>query len=410
MHGLGDLYGAIGSPVRMTRTVVVGKRKDLVQRILYVLTYFLRCSELQENRVTWSGQVAKGEQALNGSNITTALEKGEAEESDYVVVTVRNEPALIPPVLPRKHGGPALVGHGSYFEPTSLKGKRPGKNAEQCIETSSRLPRVGSPKRVLEDFKQGRNASKSELVPGGQAQLENFTLGMNNGNSYSRTEELLCTSAAVKCPERTDQRYPSLQKVTFQIGSSASPESDLESQRKEVDKTLRTLREKSRFPRMMSSPVHIIAQSQQEKTEFCFKPRTRQKANPIRVPSAPCLSSGQLSVPFDSRIVTRNSGEVEEAKSTRSQLLERSSFDCDLEKPTDEQRCSPTVTENIPCGDAGRKHPFRLEENIPRNESSDSALGESDDEGSTYIPVELSLSSMSNRPEELSEVELALPR
>ena len=38
---LGDLYGAIGSPVRLTRTVVLGKQKDLVQRILYVLTYFV---------------------------------------------------------------------------------------------------------------------------------------------------------------------------------------------------------------------------------------------------------------------------------------------------------------------------------------------------------------------------------
>ncbi|XP_029795322.1 folliculin-interacting protein 2 isoform X6 [Suricata suricatta] len=57
---LGDLYGAIGSPVRLTRTVVVGKQKDLVQRILYVLTYFLRCSELQENQLTWSGIHSEG--------------------------------------------------------------------------------------------------------------------------------------------------------------------------------------------------------------------------------------------------------------------------------------------------------------------------------------------------------------
>uniref|UniRef100_A0A6J0SQB0 Folliculin-interacting protein 2 isoform X1 n=1 Tax=Pogona vitticeps TaxID=103695 RepID=A0A6J0SQB0_9SAUR len=405
---LGDLYGAIGSPVRMTRTVIVGKRKDLVQRILYVLTYFLRCSELQENHLTWSGQVGKGEQALNGSNITTALEKGEAEESDYVVVTVRNDPALIPPVLPRKHGNPAVGGNGSYLEAASLKGKHEGNNSEHCIETSSCLPQVGSPKGVLDDLKKGRSAAKSELVSGGQATMENMTMGINSGNLYSRTEELLCTSAAVKCPERTDQRHPSLQKVTFQIGSSTSSESDLETQRKELDKTLGTLGEKSKSPCIMSSSVHIMAQSQQEKSEFCLKPRARQKSNTIRIPSAPCLSSSQPSVPFDSRVKTINSGDMEEAKSTYSEHVERGSLDCDSSNATDEPKSGPAITEN--CTDVGNKHPFRTEENIPRNESSDSALGESDDEGSAYIPVVPSLSSISNRPEELFEVELALPR
>ncbi|KAF7686749.1 folliculin-interacting protein 2 isoform X1 [Silurus meridionalis] len=46
---LGDLYGALGSPVRVCRTVVVGRRRELVQRVLYVLSYFIRCSDLQEN-------------------------------------------------------------------------------------------------------------------------------------------------------------------------------------------------------------------------------------------------------------------------------------------------------------------------------------------------------------------------
>ena len=75
-------------------------QKDLVQRILYVLTYFVRCSELQENQLMWSGGPAQGEQILHGSSITTALERGEVEESEYVVVTVRSEPALLPPTLP----------------------------------------------------------------------------------------------------------------------------------------------------------------------------------------------------------------------------------------------------------------------------------------------------------------------
>uniref|UniRef100_A0A8C3S4Z0 Folliculin interacting protein 1 n=1 Tax=Chelydra serpentina TaxID=8475 RepID=A0A8C3S4Z0_CHESE len=79
---LGDLYGAIGSPVRLAKTVVVGKRQDLVQRLLYFLTYFIRCSELQETHLLENGE----DEAIvmPGTVITTTLEKGEVEESEYV--------------------------------------------------------------------------------------------------------------------------------------------------------------------------------------------------------------------------------------------------------------------------------------------------------------------------------------
>ncbi|KAL2098297.1 hypothetical protein ACEWY4_007504 [Coilia grayii] len=46
---LGDLYGVLGCPVRVCRTVVVGRRRELVQRVLYILSYFIRCSDLQES-------------------------------------------------------------------------------------------------------------------------------------------------------------------------------------------------------------------------------------------------------------------------------------------------------------------------------------------------------------------------
>uniref|UniRef100_A0A8C5RFB3 Folliculin interacting protein 1 n=1 Tax=Laticauda laticaudata TaxID=8630 RepID=A0A8C5RFB3_LATLA len=83
---LGDLYGAIGSPVRLSKTVVVGKRQDLVQRLLYFLTYFIRCSELQETHLLENGE----DEAIvmPGTVITTTLAKGEVEESEYVLVTM----------------------------------------------------------------------------------------------------------------------------------------------------------------------------------------------------------------------------------------------------------------------------------------------------------------------------------
>ncbi|XP_033750955.1 folliculin-interacting protein 2-like isoform X2 [Pecten maximus] len=46
---LGDLYGAIGFPLKVARTVVVGKKAHIVKKILYILTYFIRCSDVHEN-------------------------------------------------------------------------------------------------------------------------------------------------------------------------------------------------------------------------------------------------------------------------------------------------------------------------------------------------------------------------
>ncbi|XP_042325012.1 folliculin-interacting protein 2 isoform X2 [Sceloporus undulatus] len=407
---LGDLYGAIGSPVRMTRTVIVGKRKDLVQRILYVLTYFLRCSELQENQLTWSGQVGREEQTLNGSNITTALEKGEAEESDYVVVTVQNEPALVPPVHPPKcgkHRCAAAVECDSLVESTCVKEKHEGINFGQCPETSPCLSRVGSPKRIVEKTKKGKTVAHSEPVSEEQAKLENLTPRMNNGNHCGVIEQMLGSLATVPCPERFGSKYSRLERVTFQIGSSASPESDLETQRKEMDKTLEMLRIKSTSPCVVS---RLSFQPQQDKSNVCLKPRTRQKASKMHAPSAPRLSLDRMSVSHDGKVRTINLGALGASKSTCCENLERSSLDCDSGSPSIEQESGQVVTQDIPCGDAGREHTFSLEENIPRNESCDSALGESDDEGGASIPGVPSSNIASNRPEKLSEVELALPR
>ncbi|KAM8742075.1 folliculin-interacting protein 1 isoform 2-T2 [Acanthopagrus schlegelii] len=103
---LGDLYGSIGSPVRLSRTVVVGRRQELVQRLLYVLTYFIRCSELLETHMLDSAE----DEAIvmPGSLITTSLRKGEVEESDYVLVTVH------------KPSGDYLS-HGAHSRPTEAE-------------------------------------------------------------------------------------------------------------------------------------------------------------------------------------------------------------------------------------------------------------------------------------------------
>ena len=44
---LGDLYGAVATPLTISRTVVTGQSAAIVCRLLYILSYFIRCSEIQ---------------------------------------------------------------------------------------------------------------------------------------------------------------------------------------------------------------------------------------------------------------------------------------------------------------------------------------------------------------------------
>nr|XP_002740758.1 PREDICTED: folliculin-interacting protein 2-like [Saccoglossus kowalevskii] len=46
---LGDLYGALGNPMKMVKTILVGKHSEVICTLLYILSYFIRCSEIHEN-------------------------------------------------------------------------------------------------------------------------------------------------------------------------------------------------------------------------------------------------------------------------------------------------------------------------------------------------------------------------
>ncbi|XP_035181795.1 folliculin-interacting protein 2 isoform X2 [Oxyura jamaicensis] len=443
---LGDLYGAIGSPVRLTRTVIVGKRKELVQRLLYVLTYFIRCSELQENQLTWSEALGEGEQVLNGSKITTALEKGEVEESDYVVVTVKNEPALVPPILPpksdrSKNNGIAGWVHnpeGTCTMPDSSKEKKEAigkvsQNSDTAVDCLTSTLHNGAA--------DGRKRTVTETGTGSyhfeeQSKLENSMDIRKNKNQNERKVEkqLSSRSSALPCPERSSHRTSQLEKVTFRIGSSASPESDLETQRREMEENLKAFRKNPEVViHCVSSSTDLtvdVSQNQEESCEAAFLPFSKHSICYAQIP--PCegkesvlnnqhmetkgtemnLANTVSSEPLLStdNIETVTLPSLKETRTLCSGNLESYSPDC-VEVGSAVRKESPKVgAKDVPYGDAGRKTPFRVEGDIPRNESSDSALGASDEEGDCCIPDEVHHDNVSKRLEEFVEVELPLPR
>ncbi|XP_031964425.1 folliculin-interacting protein 2 isoform X2 [Corvus moneduloides] len=441
---LGDLYGAIGSPVRLTRTVIVGKRKELVQRLLYVLTYFIRCSELQENQLTWSEKAGEGEQVLNGSKITTALEKGEVEESDYVVVTVKNEPALVPPILPPKNDGSKNNSTAEWVhEPESTQAVPvPSKEKREAIGKASQSSETSVDCLTSSFCKGGADCRKRTVTDTGMvsyhseesSKLEDVMDVKKNKNQNERKVEkqFPSRSSALPCPERSGHRNSHLEKVTFQIGSSASPESDLETHRREMEDNLKALIKNPEVIRCASSSTNLTVDASQNQADSCeaaFTSISKHDVCYAQIP--PCEEkesipnqnmeskgtevslmdsvSSELLLPMDN-IETVKLPNMKENRTLCSGNLENYSSDCVEADSAVKQDSLKVGAKDVPYGDSGRKTSFRVEGDIPRNESSDSALGASDEEGDCCIPDEVHHDNISKRLEEFAEVELPLPR
>ncbi|XP_023780658.1 folliculin-interacting protein 2 isoform X2 [Cyanistes caeruleus] len=441
---LGDLYGAIGSPVRLTRTVIVGKRKELVQRLLYVLTYFIRCSELQENQLTWSEKAGEGEQVLNGSKITTALEKGEVEESDYVVVTVKNEPALVPPILPPKNDGSKNNSTAEWVhEPESTQAVPvASKEKREAVGKASQTSETSVDCLTSSFCKGGADGRKRAVTDTGivtyhseeSSKLEDVmdVKKKKNQNERKVEKQFSSRSSALPCPERSGHRSSQLEKVTFQIGSSASPESDLEIHRREMEENLKALIKNPEVIHCASSSTNLTvdaAQNQEDSCEAAFIPISKHNVCYAQIP--PCEEkesilnqhmeskgtevnlinsiSSELLLPMDNTETVKLPN-MKENRTLCSGNLKNYSSDC-VEADSAVKQDSPKVgAKDVPYGDSGRKTSFRVEGDIPRNESSDSALGASDEEGDCCIPDEVHHDNINKRLEEFAEVELPLPR
>ncbi|XP_009895199.2 folliculin-interacting protein 1 isoform X2 [Dryobates pubescens] len=258
---LGDLYGAIGSPVRLAKTVVVGKRHDLVQRLLYFLTYFIRCSELQETHLLENGE----DEAIvmPGTVITTTLEKGEVEESEYVLVTMhKNRGNLLPTEAEEMRTSNCScryckcpISLAQNIEGVAQQEREDTQNTPKVeLESSSDENRTIVPDDCQEDeVKQPRpclDSAAESVVCTGAASPEKCVVaeaGLEPAAGSWRSEEPLeagsQAGSGARSPGIAVEKKPpdklfcdafpcsaaeAQTKVTFLIGDSMSPDSDIE--------------------------------------------------------------------------------------------------------------------------------------------------------------------------------------
>ncbi|XP_061926125.1 folliculin-interacting protein 1 isoform X1 [Entelurus aequoreus] len=485
---LGDLYGAIGSPVRLSRTVVVGRRQDLVQRLLYVLTYFIRCSELLETHMLDS--VEDEAIVIPGSLITTSLRKGEVEESDYVLVTVHKPGGDY--VSQGARQAEDKAGGGAYTD-AEMEHAAPKEEDEDSVEnqvSSSSVPLAGgcpdpgsrtgdepegphkesgSPQTTeprLETVLRVSSCSQREQVCGLDVENENDLKLCDPSSHVSgvdsdpgtgveagiRNQAAKIFSLEKKPPDKkaaglpvpgpagtalsgpmslilTEEAEPAT-KVTFLIGDSMSPESDTESRRRKVEEDMKKHRNLQLLLRQagqqspgrgQQSPPHEDQSAQTKVT-----PALQRVSSKMPEWSTNCTDFSHFDEYFspENPVETRTIDDVAEAGAAalvHKDLLDPSGGyavqgwgygrgPClggrkGINVSDPQRRCRCASTDSCDCGDCSagrdkglvlsvpvplrdgngkedqkRKEPPLNDWEIPRNESSDSALGDSESE------------------------------
>ncbi|XP_060707771.1 folliculin-interacting protein 2-like isoform X3 [Hemiscyllium ocellatum] len=484
---LGDLYGAIGSPVRLARTVVVGKRKELVERLLFVLSYFIRCSDLQENQLICKGKPSEGENIQAGTTISTALEKGEVEESEYVVVSVhKDDPTVVTPLRSSTNVEKENMMVVDKSIQVDIKSKAVSKTQSDSYEkyTSGQCDEAPSvvngaqfdTANTCAEVTMIQENTKETITTVKESVLCDTETQMRRHEAFGLTDGLTCSASptaakltisppvkisraasvrsGMKCPDRFPQKSPHLQdRVLFQIGCSLSPDSDIETRRKEMEEQLEHLRDhkggknsgnhvQKDINMSKTDRVDQPAEDQPEMADALGRMQAKQDHYCERIPfsegstsisehftedSGPAASnipelSNQvcgISIAKETVIsfVCSNGGNTTSNTTTQQH---RTSCCDDLKVPPRElvgansgkQDYGDNASTVMPCrkdGDSEKDITLRIDGDIPRNESSDSALGDSDDEDVTHDSSTQGLECFNERQGTMEELELSTP-
>ncbi|KAF1560198.1 Folliculin-interacting protein 1, partial [Eudyptula albosignata] len=446
---LGDLYGAIGSPVRLAKTVVVGKRHDLVQRLLYFLTYFIRCSELQETHLLENGE----DEAIvmPGTVITTTLEKGEVEESEYVLVTMHKNRGNLLPTESEEVRTPNCsckyckcpISLAQNIEGVSQQERGDAQNTPKVeLETSSDENRTIVPDDCQEDavdVKQPRPCLDTKLeivVCTGSASPEKRVVtesGLEPTANVWRNEDSLESGnqavSVTRSPGIAVEKKPpdklfcdvfpcsaaeAQTKVTFLIGDSMSPDSDIELRSQAVAEQIarhhspppteegvpadqnceakQTVEDQNRdcgtaepFPQVASehqswNPNPYNAESMSLFDEYFTDDSSIETRTIDDIPgqAATDLLAHNTSLEFSKKLCTKTSKPPSEFCKFMDSVRQETYKNCFNEQDQREK-----ISIRVPHGDREnieKKVAPGIDWDIPRNESSDSALGDSESE------------------------------
>ncbi|XP_018111690.1 folliculin-interacting protein 1 isoform X3 [Xenopus laevis] len=439
---LGDLYGAIGSPVRLSRTVVIGKRQDLVQRLLYFLTYFIRCSELQETHLLESGE----DEAIvmPGTVITTMLEKGEVEESDYVLITMhKNKGCLLTsdPDEAKPLGNRCQCCQGPLTDQQNKdeasKENNDAHNANKDLkETALKGSYSISTATYREETAYAKLYKDKSLTPldtkiervinTGSAAIDKNAMavtGLEPDCNVEKGEEFIDSVKGIQTNEISVEKKPPdktqsaampcssghlLNKVTFLIGDSMSPDSDIEIKSQTVADQIskhylkpgqedRTIVEQNSERRQVTEDQKTGGASREKLLRAAGKAQNWKCFHPEMFDEY-FSEDGSIEAKIIDDIPNeeiKNRSDSDSSLGTPNSLCKEKNTDCHLltsihvnlcKKCSAEQDQRDKVSVSVPHGDkdSEMKAASGADWDIPRNESSDSALGDSESEDTSH--------------------------
>jgi hypothetical protein len=145
---LSDLYGNVGCINQISRTIVVGQDRDLVSRILFVLTYFIRCNEIVLSSEKWSIEDFVNSEALG------------TKSSD--VINSRKKSVSPPPNNQQQQQKSSDITKGLELTSLSNTEQESGKNLQ--INTDTEKDGVNqSLSQMIKDTEPRSNQATSEL-------------------------------------------------------------------------------------------------------------------------------------------------------------------------------------------------------------------------------------------------------
>ncbi|VDO18380.1 unnamed protein product [Brugia timori] len=99
-----EISGSVGGATRLARTVIIGNDMKLITHLLYVLTYFVRCSAIQPNGSKadkWNSHPGMRSFSPTSCNENSNIDFGkkyslreEAKEPEFVVLRETAEPGV----------------------------------------------------------------------------------------------------------------------------------------------------------------------------------------------------------------------------------------------------------------------------------------------------------------------------
>ena len=194
-----DLFGAIGVPRKISRTIVVGKKADIVKKFLYVLSYFIRCSEVHENTDPQCLNFIVNEPYLDVSLSPTTSEKTLLESSGSGLGSARRTPTLSGS---SGGGGRASIGGESLNLQLFQKHSCDSDSAETKLSQTSTTADLGSvnePGPLLKTpgcQRKGTDVSSPKII----LSCDNYLCGENSFSSRNGGKPSIQASCVLKSP------------------------------------------------------------------------------------------------------------------------------------------------------------------------------------------------------------------